>query len=118
MAAIEHGDIGATAEWKDDAVPKITHIKTEQIGIDIYYMKPGQKLGYHRHPTGDQIFTVIDGEGTFYLDDGGEETLAVKPGSTFLAPKNVWHDLEASAGGNLIAQQVTHQPAGMEKREG
>ena len=114
--AIENGDISASAEYKDDAVAKVTLQKTDTLTLDVYYFNEGQRLGYHRHPTGDQIFTVISGEGTFYLDADGEETLAVKAGSTFLAPANTWHDLHNTGSGNLVAQQVTKQPAGMEKR--
>ncbi len=51
------------------------------------------------------------------LDDKGQEALEVKQGSTFLAPANVWHDLIDSGDGKLVAQQVTKQPSGMEKRE-
>jgi quercetin dioxygenase-like cupin family protein len=116
--AIVNGSISASEEYSDSAVPKITLVKTDTLSLDVYYFNAGQRLGYHRHPTGDQIFTVISGEGTFYLDDGGEETLSVKAGSTFLAPANVWHDLHNTGTESLVAQQVTKQPAGMEKREG
>ncbi|MBI4665337.1 MAG: cupin domain-containing protein [Nitrospinae bacterium] len=114
--AIQNGNIFSSAEWKEDSVPKLTLCKTDVVTLDVYYFKPGQRLGYHRHPTGDQIFTVLEGEGTFYLDESGEEKLTVKPGSTFVAPANVWHDLHNTSGNNLVAQQVTKQPAGMEKR--
>lgn len=114
--SIKNAVIADSKELKDDAVAKVTLIGTEQIALDVYYFKPGQALGYHRHPEGDQIFTVIEGTGTFKLDDGTEEVLEVGPGSTFLAPKNVWHDLIDSGDGKLVAQQVTKQPAGMEKR--
>lgn len=114
--AIQSGDINASKTLSDDAVAKVTILKTDAITLDVYYYKPGQALGYHRHPTGDQMFTVIAGTGTFKTDDGGEESLDVSPGSTFLAPANVWHDLIDSGDGKLIAQQVTKQPAGMEKR--
>ncbi len=92
-------------------------IATEQIALDVYYFKVGQVLGYHRHPEGDQIFTVISGTGTFFLEtDGVEENVAVEAGDVFFAPKNVWHNLVDGGKGDLVAQQVTKQPAGMEKR--
>jgi len=97
-------------------VSKITLLKTNALTLDVYYFKAGQALGYHKHPTGDQMFTVISGTGTFKLDNGAEEALAVKPGSAFLAPADVWHDLIDGGKGDLVAQQVTKQPAGMEKR--
>ncbi|MBI5307824.1 MAG: cupin domain-containing protein [Planctomycetes bacterium] len=114
---IQNNDIMSNKTFQDTMVAKATLIKTDNVTLDVYYFKAGQGLGYHRHPTGDQIFTVIEGTGTFKLDDGKkEETLSVKQGSTFLAPANVWHDLIDSSNGKLVAQQVTKQPAGMEKR--
>ncbi|GAX59248.1 hypothetical protein SCALIN_C01_0179 [Candidatus Scalindua japonica] len=113
---ILNGNISAYRKTQDDMVAKVTIIKTDSLSLDVYYFKAGQALGYHKHPTGDQIFTVIEGSGTFKLDDGSEETLEVKQGSTFLAPANVWHDLIDSGSGNLVAQQVTDQPSGMKKR--
>ncbi len=114
--AILNGVIGEYRTTQDDMVAKVTIIKTDSLSLDVYYFKAGQALGYHRHPTGDQIFTVIEGSGTFKLDDGSEISLEVKEGSTFLAPANVWHDLIDSGNGKLVAQQVTRQPSGMEKR--
>ncbi len=116
--AIQNSDIASNRTTQDDIAAKVTLIKTDNLTLDVYYFKAGQSLGYHRHPTGDQIFTVIEGTGTYKLDDGSEETLEVKAGSTFLAPANIWHDLADSGDGKLVAQQVTKQPAGMEKREG
>ena len=115
--AIDSGDINESAAYKDDAVSKVTITKTDTLSLDVYYFNAGQRLGYHKHPTGDQIFTVISGEGTFYLDAGSEETIAVKAGSTFLAPADTWHDLHNTGSENLVAQQVTKQPAGMVKRD-
>jgi len=114
--AIQSNDIDSNKTYSDDLVAKVNLIKTDVLTLDVYYYKAGQGLGYHRHPTGDQIFTVISGSGTFKLDDGAEESIEVKAGSTFLAPANVWHDLIDSGDGRLVAQQVTKQPAGMEKR--
>ena len=114
--AIQHENINEKKVVTDDAVSKVNLVKTDTLSHDVYYFKGGQALGYHRHPTGDQIFTVIAGTGTFKLDDGQEEMIEVKPGSVFLAPANTWHDLVDNGAGDLIAQQVTKQPAGMEKR--
>ncbi|MFW2331616.1 MAG: cupin domain-containing protein [Nitrospinota bacterium] len=114
--AIQKGNINDSATWSDSELPKVSIVKTDNISLDVYYFKPGQKIKYHRHPTGDQIFTVIEGTGKFYLDDNAEETIDVKAGDTFVAPKNVWHDLVNTGSSNLIAQQVTEQPAGLEWR--
>lgn len=107
-------DIFAKKEFKDDNVNKVTYLKTDQLAQDTYYFKPGQVLDYHRHPSGDQLFFVQEGEGTYYIDDGKEETTVLKPGVIVLAPKNVWHKVVAKT--TLILSQATTQPAGMEKR--
>lgn len=111
---MQQANVTATKEFKDDAVNKVTYIKTEQLAQDTYYFKPGQVLDYHRHPGGDQIFFVHEGEGTYYTDDGKVEETALKAGVVVLAPKNVWHKIVAK--NNLIVSQSTHQPAGFEKK--
>lgn len=109
-------DVLKKGEFKEEGVNKVTYLKTDQVVADTYYFKPGQVLDYHRHPEGDQIFFINDGEGEFYLDNGKEEKVSVKAGMTFLAPKNVWHKLVCTSKSGLVASQVTRQPAGMEKR--
>lgn len=113
---IQSADINEKKAYTDGAVSKVTLLKTEALTLDVYYFKAGQALGYHKHPTGDQMFTVISGTGTYSMDDGKESSMAVKAGSTFVASAGVWHDLRDGGKGDLIAQQVTKQPAGMEKR--
>ena len=82
---------------------------------DTYYFRPGQVLSYHRHPDGDQIFFVHEGEGTYFCEENGkEESVGIKAGSVILAPKGVWHKIVAKS--NLVVSQSTRQPAGMEKR--
>jgi len=111
---MECADVCASKDFKDESVAKVTYIKTDSLAQDTYYFKAGQVLDYHRHPQGDQIFFVHEGEGTFYLDSGSEESVAIKPGVVVLAPKNVWHKIVAST--DLVVSQATHQPAGMEVR--
>ena len=103
-----------TKEFKNENVNKVTHIKSEQMAADTYYCNPGQVLDYHRHPEGDQIFFVHEGEGVFLLDNGKEESLALKPGVTVLAPKGIWHKIVANK--ELVVSQATKQPAGMEAK--
>ncbi len=111
---MEKANVCETKEFKDDPVNKVTYIKTDSLTQDTYYFNAGQVLAYHRHPGGDQIFFVHEGEGTYYLDAGSEESTELKPGVTVLAPKGVWHKIVAST--ELVVSQATVQPAGLEQR--
>lgn len=101
-------------EFNDAAVNKVTFVKGEQLIHDTYYFKPGQVLDWHRHPDGDQIFFVHEGEGTYSTDEGKVEDAALVPGAVVLAAKGVWHRIVAKT--TLIVSQATKIPAGMEKR--
>ncbi len=80
-----------------------------------YYMLPGQTLPWHRHPDGDQLFFTHEGEGVCAIDAGnGEESIRLSSGVIALAPKGVWHRIEASS--RLVVSAATSQPAGFEKR--
>ena len=113
---MDHANVIEKREVTDGDVNKVNYIKTEELTSDTYYFKPDQVLAYHKHPTGDQVFFVHEGEGEFHLDNGTEEKTAIKPGSVVLAPKNVWHKVVNTGSGTLVVSQATKQPAGMEKR--
>ncbi len=111
---MEAANVVEKKDFKDDAVNKVTYIKTDAIGQDTYYFKSGQVLDWHRHPTGDQVFFVHEGTGTYFIDDGTEQSVAIAPGCVMFAPKNVWHKVVADT--ELVVSQATTQPAGMETR--
>ncbi len=113
---MQNATVTETKEFTDDAVKKVTYIKTDKLTEDTYYFNAGQVLAYHKHPTGDQIFFVQEGEGTYYLDTGeAEETTELKPGVVVLAPKDVWHKIVAKT--ELVVSQATVQPAGLMQRD-
>src|SRR4030067_3778359 len=109
---MQQANVTGKKEFKDEVVNKVTFIKTGHIPQDTYYFKPGQVLAYHRHPNGDQVFFVHEGEGTYYTDDNGEKTAQLKPGVVVLAPKGGWHKIVAKT--ELIVSQATAPPGGRE----
>src|SRR4030065_1582285 len=112
---MNYANVVEKKEFKNENVNKVNHIKSEQLTTDTYYFKPGQVLNYHRHPEGDQIFFVHEGEGTFCIDNNGkEECVNLKPGVAVLAPKGIWHKIVADK--ELIVSQATKQPAGIEAK--
>jgi len=52
---------------------------------------------WERHPLGDEIVIVLEGTGTFiHQIDGAETRIDVKPGSTVINPRGVWHSADVA----------------------
>jgi quercetin dioxygenase-like cupin family protein len=57
----------------------------------VYEVEPGKRLGWHTDATEETQY-IIAGQGKLYLEDGS--THAVGPGSVFVIPTPIRHDLE------------------------
>jgi quercetin dioxygenase-like cupin family protein len=57
----------------------------------VYEIEPGKRLGWHTDATEETQY-IIAGTGKLYLEDGS--THAVGPGSVFVLPTPMRHDLE------------------------
>ena len=65
-----------------------------------YEIEPGGRLGWHTDATEETQY-IIAGSGKLYLEGGA--TLAVKPGSVFVLPTPMRHDLENTGAETLRA---------------
>jgi quercetin dioxygenase-like cupin family protein len=57
----------------------------------VYEIEPGNRLGWHTDATEETQY-IIAGQGKLYLEDGSSHE--VKPGSVFVLPTPLRHDLE------------------------
>jgi quercetin dioxygenase-like cupin family protein len=55
-----------------------------------WYVKPGQEIGAHLHPNGQDTWTILSGAGTYYLDTGGT-TQPIAAGDVVVAPVGCVH---------------------------
>lgn len=62
-------------------------------------LKPGFKLGRHRHKVMTEVFYILEGEVAFQLDG---ETIVLGSGDTLTIPPDVWHAAECKAGGRML----------------
>jgi quercetin dioxygenase-like cupin family protein len=69
----------------------------------------GVGIPIHRHFWMDEIFHVVDGSGTFILDD---VPYAIEKGGSVFIPKNTWHGFENPDQELLLLWIVT--PAGLD----
>lgn len=55
-----------------------------------WHLQPGQEVAAHRHPSGQDTWTVLAGSGSYYLDQAGT-TLAIAAGDIVVAPAGSVH---------------------------
>ncbi len=55
-----------------------------------WYIKPDQKISPHLHPNGQDTWTIISGQGQYYLDEIGS-TQPIAAGDVVVAPKGSVH---------------------------
>ena len=62
----------------------------------IYITRYSGKSEWERHPSGDELVQVIEGETTLYLlIDGAERPNRLEAGELLVVPKGVWHRFES-----------------------
>lgn len=60
--------------------------------IVVWYIKPGQSIAPHRHPYGQDTWTILSGEGDYVRDEAGTE-IKVRAGDVVVAFTNQVHGL-------------------------
>jgi mannose-6-phosphate isomerase-like protein (cupin superfamily) len=64
---------------------------------------------WERHPRGDEIVLVVEGETTLFLwIDGEQVSSKLRRGQLFVVPRNAWHRFESPGGVKILT--VTPQP--------
>lgn len=64
---------------------------------------------WERHPNGDELVMVVDGDTTLVLLTKGEEVIThLERGELLVVPENTWHRFEAPNGVKIMT--VTPQP--------
>ncbi len=94
------------ARFSDDK-PNILHaVKTDQLLVDGMYLKPGQRLGWHKQPDADRAFICMQGSGELVLETqsvGNELRVPMSLGAVALAARGVFHDLIAGPQGMVCS---------------
>lgn len=75
----------------------------------IFAAKFSGKGAWERHPQGDEIVHIVEGETTLHLITAeGRQSLSLKTGMLVVVPRNAWHQFEAPNGVSLMT--TTPQP--------
>jgi quercetin dioxygenase-like cupin family protein len=84
------GETDAAVHWAGAFAVYGGHGATASSTI-VYEIEPGKRLGWHTDAT-EETQDIIAGQGKLYLEDGS--TWPVGPGSVFVLPTPMRHDLE------------------------
>ena len=95
----------STDEEMRNSVSKLSDYRDGAIFVAYY----DGNTEWERHPVGDEIVHVIEGQTTLILlEDGRETPNELHEGEFFVVPKNIWHRFETPA--KMKVWSVTPQP--------
>ncbi len=63
---------------------------TDDAAIVAWTVKPGQRISPHLHPTGQDTWTILEGQGDYQLDSAGR-TIHIAAGDVVVAPTGAVH---------------------------
>lgn len=81
---------------------------TENSVVFVWGVLPGQEVGPHIHPRGQDTWVMIQGELTYYLGNGETET--IRAGDLDIAPKNAVHGAVNQGTENAIFLSIYSSP--------
>ena len=96
----------SSARFSDDKPNVIHAVKTDQLLVDGFYLKPLQKTGWHKSPDADRAYLCVQGAGELVLETvaaGNELRISLSPGGVALAPRGVFHDLVGGPAGMVCS---------------
>jgi quercetin dioxygenase-like cupin family protein len=78
------------AKYSSEKMGKSTIFRSDHIMVGLNAFEPGQEHALHSHEGMDKIYHVLEGSGTFLLEDREE---AMTPGIMLVAPEGVPHGI-------------------------
>lgn len=86
-------------EFSDEKRIRKKLIQSDGVIAEIVCYEPGQGTVTHHHPRQDEVFHVVEGQGTITI---GEDSMPVSGGHLIFAPRNVPHSLAAAEDSRLV----------------
>ena len=93
----------AFAVFKDDKMGKSTLFESDRILVGLNCFEPGQAHALHAHEGMDKDYQVLEGTGTFLLED---RELPMEPGVMLIAPSGVPHGIRNDGGARLVVSAI------------
>jgi mannose-6-phosphate isomerase-like protein (cupin superfamily) len=91
-------DVFAAARFAPDKMQKVNLFETGNFFCDVYGLEPGQEQKAHAHAEADKVYYVLEGRGSFLIDD---ETRELGAHQIVLAPAGAPHGVRNTSDGRL-----------------
>jgi mannose-6-phosphate isomerase-like protein (cupin superfamily) len=95
------------AKFQADKMAKVALATTPRAQLDLYCVGPGQEQKPHTHDDQDKVYFVLEGRGSFVVDDV-RETLG--PGDAIVASAGRAHGLVNDGNAPLLVLVVVSPP--------
>lgn len=82
---------------------KSTIFESPRMLVGLNAFEPGQQHALHAHADMDKLYSVVQGEGMFLLDDA---ELPMREGDLLVAPAGVPHGIRNSSNARLVVLAV------------
>lgn len=102
-------DPRALAGWSSEKMAKTTLHRSEHCLVGLNAFEPGQEHALHTHADMEKIYVVLEGRGSFLLEDGSE---AMHAGQMMIAPAGVAHGVLNDSDARLLLLALLCPPPG------
>lgn len=90
-----HGGVGKVELYE---IWSQADFKSNMDFFDRVVVPPNSTIGYHQHGENEEMYIILEGEGTMTIDD---KTVVIRKGDMILNPKGGKHGLRNNSGSNI-----------------
>ncbi len=73
-----------------DEPPRVVITESSDAAVVCWQVEPGQRIELHRHPSGQDTWIVLSGQGEYFVDTAGS-SIPLRPGVVAVAPTGAVH---------------------------
>ena len=93
----------AHAVYAPDKMGKSTLFQSRRLLVGLNAFEPGQSHALHAHAGMDKVYSVVEGEGQFLLED---RELPMRAGDVLVAPEGVPHGVRNTGTNRLLVLAI------------
>jgi mannose-6-phosphate isomerase-like protein (cupin superfamily) len=91
------------AAYSTEKMGKATIFASSRLLVGLNAFEPGQSHALHAHRGMDKVYSVVEGEGVFLLQD---RELPMRAGDLLVAPEGVPHGVRNTGQGRLLVLAI------------